>query len=247
MQRQLLYGGNDDKKEEENELILTVNKGMKLKSTTMILLCTAIVGGVGVFLWISSQDTPEEITEQQEQVLKLFQFNEDQVATLTVRTPQLALVFERSKQSFPHTWRMKKPQDKPADEAAIAFLLNLLATTKSPRTLSVEPTRQKEFGFEKSPGNVKVVLKNKQTHTLVLGGQDPTESFIYAQVDPDLDSGQNLQVVLVPTSFVSAIDRPLTEWQAPTKPDQPAAPAVPPTPSIDPGPSIPLPPPQVPQ
>lgn len=226
---------------------MTVNKGMKLKSTTMILLSTAIVGGAGVFLWISSQDTPEEITEQQEQVLKLFQFNEDQVAALTVKTPKLTLVFERSKQSFPHTWRMKKPQDKPADEAAIAFLLNLLATAKSPRTLSVEPTRQKEFGFEKSPGNVKVILKNEQIHTLVLGGQDPTESFIYAQVDPEVDSGKNLQVILVPTAFVGAIDRPLTEWQAQTKPKQPTAPASPPPPSIDPGPSIPLSPPQVPQ
>lgn len=197
-----------------------------------------------MFLWTTAQDTPEEITEQQEQELKLFQFNEDQVVNLAVTTPQQTLVFERSQQSFPHTWRMTKPQDKPADEAAIAFLLNLLATTKSPRTLSVEPSRQKEFGFNQSPGNIKVVLQNKQTHNLVLGGQDPTESFIYARVAPGSNPGKNLQVVLVPTAFMKAINRPLTEWQAQTEPEAPSAPA---TPSIDPGPSIPLPTPQVPQ
>lgn len=222
---------------------MTVNKGMKLKPTTIVLLCTAIACGMGVYLWITSQDSPQETTEQQELVQQLFQFNEDQVATLTVETPKLTLVFERSQQSFPNTWRMKKPQDKPADEAAVAFLLNLLATSKSPRTLSVEPSQQKEFGFDQSPGNVKVILKDQTTHTLVLGGQDPTESFLYAQVDPGSDSAQKLQVVLVPTAFLNAINRPLLEWQAQTKPEQPAAP----TPSIDPGPSIPLPPPQVPQ
>ncbi len=229
---------------------MTATKGMKLKSTTMVLLVTALVCGVGVFLWTTSQDSPEEITEQQELVQKLFQFNEDQVASLTVTKPDQTLVFERSQQSFPHTWRMKQPQDQPADEAAIAFLLNLLATAKSPRTLSIEPTRQKEFGFDQSPGSIKVMLKNKQSHDLVLGGQDPTESFIYAQVDPGSEPSQTLQVVLVPTAFLNAINRPLAEWQAPTKPDQPTVPATPPTPptpSIDPGPSIPLPPPQVPQ
>jgi hypothetical protein len=142
---------------------------------------------------------------------------------------------------------MKKPQDKPADEAAIAFLLNLLATSKSPRTLSVEPQRQKEFGFDQSPGTVEVTLQNQQRHRLVLGGQDPTESFIYAQVDPPAQTQTSLPVVLVPTAFLNAISRPLSEWQAQTKP-APGSPKAPtPSPSIDPGPSIPLPPPQVPQ
>ncbi|WP_299489215.1 DUF4340 domain-containing protein [Acaryochloris sp. IP29b_bin.137] len=223
---------------------MTVNKGMKFKSTTIFLLCAAIACGVGVYWWTTSQDRPEEMTEQQELVKKLFQFNEDQVATLIVETPKLALVFERSQQSFPHTWRMKKPQDQPADEAAIAFLLNLLATTKSPRTLSVETSRQKEFGFDQSPGRIKVILENNQTHHLTLGGQDPTESYLYAQVDPRTDSSQTLQVVLVPTAFLNAINRPLAEWQVNPEPTPPSAPA---TPSVDPGPSIPLPPPQVPQ
>lgn len=224
--------------------IVSDNKGMKLKSTTIALLLTAIVSGVGVFLWTTSQKSPEELTQQQEQLRQVFSFSEDQVETLTVTTPKLTLVFGRSQQTFPHIWRMEKPQDKPADEAAIAFLLNLLATTKSPRTLAVEPSRQKEFGFDQSPGNIKVILKNKQTHNLVLGGQDPTESYLYAQADPGSDPGKTLQVVLVPTAFLNAINRPLTEWQAQTKPEQPSAS---PMPSIDPGPSIPLPPPQVPQ
>jgi len=217
---------------------------MKLKSTTIALLLTAVVCGVGVIWWTTSQNSSDELTEQQDLPQKLFQFDEDQVAALTVVTPKLTLVFERSQQSFPHTWRMKKPQDKPADEAAISFLLNLLATTQSPRILSIEASRQKEFGFDQSPGSIQVMLKNKQSYDLVLGGQDPTESFIYAQVDSGIEPSDTLQVVLVPTTFLNAINRPLTEWQAPTKPAQPSVPA---TPSIDPGPSIPLPPPQVPQ
>lgn len=217
---------------------------MKLKSTTIALLFTTVVCGIGVIWWTTSQNNSDKLTEQQDRSQKLFEFNEDQVAALTVVTPKLTLVFERSQQSFPHTWQMKKPQDKPADEAAISFLLNLLATTQSPRTLSIKASRQKEFGFDQSPGRIKVMLKNKQNHDLVLGNQDPTESFIYAQVDSAVDLSDTLQIVLVPTAFLNAINRPLTEWQAPAKPVQPPASD---TPSVDPGPSIPLPPPQVPQ
>ncbi len=222
---------------------------MKLKATTIALLLTAVACGVGVFMWTQSQDKrEEEVTEQQERTLNIFSFSEDQVAELTVITPKLTLAFERSQQSFPHTWRMKKPKDQLADEAAIAFLLNQLVTTKSPRTLSVEPSRQKEFGFDQSPGRVQVILNNKQSHQLIFGGIDPTESLVYAQVDPDSDPKptQKLQVALVPTAFLSAINRPLKEWQVKQPQAQPTVPATP-SPSIDPGPSIPLPPPQVPQ
>lgn len=221
---------------------------MKLKATTIALLLTAVACGVGVYVWTQSQDKPEEIAEQQERTLKIFDFSEDQVAELTVITPKLTLVFERSQQSFPQTWQMKKPKDQPADEAAIAFLLNQLATTKSPRTLSVEPSRQKEFGFDQSPGRVQVILKNKQRHELIFGGIDPTESLVYAQVDPGSgpEPTKKLQVALVPTAFLSAINRPLKEWQAKKTQAQPTMPVTP-SPSIDPGPSIPLPPPQVPQ
>ena len=217
---------------------------MKLKSTTMALLLTAVACGVGVFLWTQSQEGPEESTEQQEPAQNIFDFSEDQVQELTVITPKLTLTFERTQQSFPHTWKMIKPQKHSADAAAIAFLLNQLATSKSPRALSVDQSRQKEFGFDQSPGSIKVILQNKQQHHLILGGQDPTESYLYAQVDPDSKTAPAMQVVLVPTAFLSAINRPLKEWQAQTPPPKPSPAA---TPSIDPGPSIPLPPPQVPQ
>jgi hypothetical protein len=219
---------------------------MKLKTNTIVLLLMAALSGAGVLVWIRTQQ-PQDTAQQQEQAQKIFNFSEDQVVALQVQTPKQTLSFTRSQQSFPHTWRMNKPQNKPADEAAIAFLLNLLATSKSPRTLSVEPRRQSEFGFDQSPRTVEVTLQNQQRHRLVLGGQDPTESFVYAQVDPPAQAQGSLAVVLVPTAFLSAIHRPLPEWQAQTKP-APGSPKVPiPSPSVDPGPSIPLPPPRVPQ
>ncbi|NJM67067.1 MAG: DUF4340 domain-containing protein [Acaryochloris sp. RU_4_1] len=219
---------------------------MKLKTNTIVLLLIAALGCAGVLVWIRTQH-PQDAAKQQEQAQKVFNFSEDQVVALQVQTPKQMLSFVRSQQRFPHTWQMKKPQAKPADEAAIAFLLNLLATSKSPRTLRVEPQRQSEFGFDQSPGTVEVTLQNQQRHRLVLGGQDPTESFVYAQVDPPAQPQAALAVVLVPTAFLSAINRPLPEWQAQIKPP-PGSPKAPtPLPSIDPGPSIPLTPPRVPQ
>lgn len=224
---------------------------IKIKSSTTIIAVMAVVLTAGVFVWVQTQ-APQSQTAQKANP-RLFAFSEDQVAQLQVQTPQQTIVLEHSTQSFPHSWLMSAPQKGPADEAAIAYLLNLLITSPQSRTLEIKAERQPEFGFPSSPATIIVTLANQQSHRLILGGLDPTQEFVYAQVDPQGTNTGSLTLSLLPKTFLNAIQRPLSEWQAPsssppipltTLPPSSAPPATPST--ADPGPAIPLPSPKLP-
>ena len=65
-------------------------------------------------------------------------------------------MFELSEQGSPPetTWFMTAPKQVNADEAAIAFLLNLLATSRSSQTLEIPVARQQEFGLDQPVGTI---------------------------------------------------------------------------------------------
>ncbi|NJM95588.1 MAG: hypothetical protein HC792_05095, partial [Acaryochloridaceae cyanobacterium CSU_5_19] len=98
----------------------------------------------------SKTQKPSPSNTEQKTGQRLFAFTENQVAQIQVQTPQQSIVFESSTQSFPHSWLISAPQKGPADEAAIAYLLNLLITSSSPRRLEISPQRLSEFGFQTS-------------------------------------------------------------------------------------------------
>ena len=193
---------------------------MKFKSNTVILLITALSLG-GIVYW-SQRDTP-----QQEAVSanaqSIFAFQENQVQAFTVTTKQQTLSVARATsgkrdtqakaKKRPQAWLIKTPIQAPASDASVAYLLNLLATGKSERTLMVPISQQREFGLDQPWATVKVRLNNQEVHQLILGKPDFNHSFLYAQADPPAKKTQTLKVLLVPTAFESAVNRPLSEWQ----------------------------------
>lgn len=197
---------------------------MKLNLTTLILLGIALLFGTGVY-WFERQAAQEHAAEEssahEHDGTPIFNFTEDQVQTLTVKRPKQTLVFERTKNSFPQTWKMRTPKQTPANEAAVAYLLNLLATGRSTRTLNVPAAQKQEFGLDQPLATIDVQLKNQQRHQLVLGKLNFNQSAIYAQADPAAQP--TLQVLLAPTTLETAVNRPLAEWQQPPKgqPSQP--------------------------
>ncbi|MCT7952832.1 DUF4340 domain-containing protein [Ancylothrix sp. C2] len=103
----------------------------------------------------------------------------------------------------------------PASDASVAYLLNLVASAKFDRKITMsEPQKQRqEYGLDAPLATVEVRLKNQQSHRLVLGKPDFNKSFLYAQVDPPANVSKALDVVLVPADFQNAVDRPVSEWK----------------------------------
>ncbi len=107
----------------------------------------------------------------------------------------------------------------PASDASVAFLLNLLTTGKSDRTLVMtDPAKQRqEYGLDEPVATVEVKLKNQQTHRLILGKPDFNGTFLYAQSDPPADKSEDIEVLLVSPDFQNAVNRPLSEWKSSDK------------------------------
>ncbi|MBW4494029.1 MAG: DUF4340 domain-containing protein [Oscillatoria princeps RMCB-10] len=112
----------------------------------------------------------------------------------------------------------------PASDAPVAFLLNLLTTGKSDRTLVMtDPAKQrKEYGLDEPVATVEVKLKNQQSHRLILGKPDFNGTFLYAQSDPPPDKSENIEVLLVSPDFQNAVNRPLSEWKSSQKDSKPS-------------------------
>ncbi|MBW4522115.1 MAG: DUF4340 domain-containing protein [Scytolyngbya sp. HA4215-MV1] len=209
---------------------------MKIQRTPLILLLIAALLSSFVYFHEirgksqqnAASPTPGETVAGE----KVFAFKEEDVQSVTVTRPDQTLAFERStpeqvkKQGTP--WQMKAPTANPASDASVAYLLNLLASGRSDRTLTVPATQQTEFGLDKPLATIEVKLKNQQTHRLILGKPNFSQQFLYAQADPPPKVGKEISVLLVSKDFANAVKRPLAEWQqasekSPEKKDQPSS------------------------
>lgn len=98
----------------------------------------------------------------------------------------------------------------PANEAYVAFLLNELATAKSARIIA-DP--RIEDGIDKPLATVEITLNNGAKHQLILGNLNYNNTALYAVVDPPQQLTKPLDILLVPSNFQNAVNRPLSEWK----------------------------------
>lgn len=214
---------------------------MKLNSSTIGLLAIAILSTGGLYLWEKSRPEDTSASGDQAVTKPLFSFKESDVQQVALSTPTQTIKLEKSAKG----WQLTSPVKGPADDGTVTFLVNLLATSTSERTLDVAPVDLKTFGLDQPKATIDVGLKDKQSHRLLLGSQTFNQSALYGQVDPDKAGGTQPKVTvqIVPTGFLDAVNRPLAEWRAkpPQKPAAssatPAAPAASPaSPSVSPAP-----------
>jgi hypothetical protein len=227
---------------------------MKLQKTSMVLWAIAGLLGGAVYMTLRADPGREAGNVQTN---KLFSFQEADVQAFTVTTLTKSLAFERTTGSSPAPspvsspaaspaalWKMTAPRGGPANDGAIAFLLNLLATGSSQQTFKVPSTRLAEFELDRPFAKIDIKLKNQTSHRLVLGKTLFNNTGLYAQIDPPDPPPPDVTVLLVPLDFQNAVLRSEAEWQqAPPEPSPSPPPSAQPSaqPSATP-PSEPLPP-----
>ncbi|KAM3112738.1 DUF4340 domain-containing protein [Phormidesmis sp. 146-33] len=207
---------------------------MKFQKTPLILLFSALVLGGFVYFYELKKEPPS--TETQSESSPIFAFKEEDVQAFTIQTSKQTFSFEKIPVSQKGTsWQMTAPEKTLADAGSVAFLLNLIATSRSDRTLPTPVTRKSEFGLEPAASTIEIRLGNQKTHRLLLGKPNFNRSFLYALVDPPAKPDQDLNVLLVPIEFQSAVDRPIAEWkQLKEKPKASPTPIASPSPTASP-------------
>ncbi|MCM1985366.1 DUF4340 domain-containing protein [Lyngbya confervoides] len=216
---------------------------MKLKTSTLVLVLLALLAAGGSVFWEMRRSAVDSKTEQPDTSAELFTFQEADVQSIAlINAEGKTLQFEQTAQDFPNTWKMTQPKPMTADEAAIAFLLDQLASGQVERRLEVPVAQQQEFGLSDQSPSLRVQLKDSRVHRLVLGKETFDRTHLYALVDPATPWPDPLSVVIVPQSIATAVNRPLNEWEYQPQPSQgEGSPAVPtpavPTPPVSPSPS----------
>jgi hypothetical protein len=201
---------------------------MKLKSSTVAMLAIAFLTAGGVYVWDQHQTQQTKTKEDQKAGTALFALQEKDIMGLRIQTKDRSLALERS----PQGWQLKTPKMGLADDATVSFLLNLLSTGRSERSLSASPAELKDFGLDQPAATLEIQLQNQKTHQLLIGAQTFNQSGIYARIDPFANApGQKVAVAIVPTSFLETVNRPLSDWQA--KPKSSSSPSASPSSSTD--------------
>ena len=183
---------------------------MKLQQTTKILVALALILGgfvfINEFLLLPKQ---EAIQAKEKQI---FDFQEKDIKGVKIETKAQKLELQRTEDST-KPWQMKQPDDLPASDAAVSFLLNLLANGQSDRSFTVSPNELQEYGLDNPLAKIKIQLENEKSHELILGKPNFDNKLIYARVDTSSTQEQNIEIELVKIDFKYAVERKLEDWK----------------------------------
>lgn len=205
-----------------------------IKKSTLILILIALSLGSFVYFYEIKFAPQQEALQQQKK--QIFNFQAQEIKSLTVTTAEYVLKLERSPENQSKTatsiWEMQilenpkgktnsNPSKKPANDAIVEFLVNELVKGKSERNITINnPDEQKkEYGLDAPKATVDIQLNNQVNHQIILGKRDFSDNFIYAQADPK-ERGNS--VLLVSLNFENAVQRNLSEWQNEDNKSKPA-------------------------
>lgn len=196
---------------------------MKLRNT-LIFVAVAAALIVYVFL-IEAPLTPEQLSARQGTPTAtpssyIFRFPVEQLQTIIIsdlRFPR-RVVLERSDSG----WRVKEPEDKPADMNKATGTANTLSDLLLRRT--IQPVSDlAAYGLAPARMEARMILKDGTTYALLIGNATPDGSLYYAAY-----TGDTTRVLLVEGalgySLQNLLDKPPFEpTPRPTPTETPAA------------------------
>lgn len=199
--------------------------GTGIQTKTLILVATAAILGGSLYLF--QQKLPPPASEQAITSAKpIFNLQESQITGLVVKQGGETLKLERDAQG---AWQILEPVTARAETGTVVFLLNLIATAKTEKSLTVPLPTADEFGLAEPVATIEISTANQGTHRLVLGGFTFDRNQLYAQADPPVIPTDPMTVIVVPLQFLDGINQPLSAWKAQPTP-APTDSAAPPSP-----------------
>lgn len=182
---------------------------MKLKGTTWLLIILAAILGSWVYFYEIKGEQQRTISATNQQ--QIFNFPEAEINKIIIQKPNQTLEFERTGKNE-QPWQMKQPQNVPASDATIAFLLDLIAKGKSDRSFTVPQSELGQYGLDNPIAHIIIESNNQTTQEIFLGQPSLNEESIYVYI-PTSKSKTDVNVLLVSRNWQYAVDRELSEWQ----------------------------------
>jgi len=203
-----------------------------MKRTTLVLVILAIaLGGFVYFDEMKRKNQSEQVAQNpqkqinqpnsshqsnQQEKKQIFSFNTSDIQSISIKTQDYKLDLEQEGKPEPPKWLVKLPASttpKPAQEAIVSYLTDLLTKGKSENIIPVPGSQLGEFGLDKPLAVIDVKLKSQEKHQLILGKPNFNNTLLYAKVGDPNSRGQSIEVLLVSKDFANAVNRQLSEWE----------------------------------
>lgn len=185
---------------------------MKLKPTTIFLMILSFSLGIIVFVTqIWDKGFNLNPNESEEIVDNIFPFTRKDINIIKLQIPDTEIIFKRENKSS--SWKMIAPEKTEANDASIAFLLNLLPNAKKEVEISPTDSNLEEYSLSNSQKKISLTLNNGKLYEITLGKSNFDDTRIYALVSfpPELESKS--AIFLVSKSFQYALERDFSEWK----------------------------------
>lgn len=173
---------------------------MKWKNLAIVAAIFAALFAWVYFYEIKGEKTREEAAEKQK---KIFQFEEKDIAQITVKNAEGEFVLQKDKDN----WKLVQPLATKADKSSADSLASDMAQAKTDRTLDEPNPNFKNFGLEPAGVKLTVKLGSGQTHELELGDKDFSSSSVFGRIP-----GQN-KILVLSSSLHSSATKKLFDFR----------------------------------
>ena len=175
------------------------------RRTLALLVIAAICGGMAIalgYVW------PSTISESAD-IPPLLSIAEMQLVGFTIFVQGETLNFERQSVRAGASWRMTTPKSAPVSRMKIQELVSLLTSHQPGKSFEIQPENLADYGLDLPFASVGLRFDDGSTRNLTFGHSNFDQSKVYVRVDNDLE------VRVLSSMFLEAVDRQLHEWLEP--------------------------------
>ncbi len=165
---------------------------MKLRNLGIVTAIFLAMGAYVYFYEIKGEKKRDEAAEKEK---KLFQFEQKDIVSITVKTKSQEIVLQKDQDN----WKLVKPIDTKADKSAADSVASDLASAKIERSLDEQNINWNTYGLDSPTVKISAKLNDGKVQELELGEKDFTDFSVFARIP-----GQNKLLVLPSHLFNSA-------------------------------------------
>jgi len=173
---------------------------MKWRNLGIVAGVFLALGAYVYFYEIKGEKKREEASEKEK---KLYQFEQKDVAALTIKTGSDEFVLQKDKDA----WKMVKPIEGKADKSTVDSVASDFASAKVDRTIEEPNIDWKKYGLDPPAAKLSAKLTDGKTYGIELGEKDFTDFSVFARI-----SGQN-KVLVLPSSLLTSVNKKLLDFR----------------------------------
>jgi len=162
-------------------------------------IVAALFLALGAFVYFYEIRGEKKREEASEKEKKVFQFEQKDIASLTIKTGNEEFALQKDKDA----WKLTKPIETKADKSAVDSIAIDLASAKIDRNIDEQNIDWKKYGLDPPTVKLSAKLNDGKSYGIELGEKDFTDFSVFARIP-----GQN-KVLVLPSSLLTSANKKL--------------------------------------